>query len=176
MLDHLETATIVVQCAGSPALAGRRTMSVGRPWVRRLGLLLAAGMVVQVPGLVGVGVSGASAAPPKPSYSTALSIDGNCVATVTSTWNDAKVAGITVTVRDLSNTSASYTSSMQSVSGRSGSQSYTTTLNLTPISTPLTNHSFAAITNYYNAQNNLVAQENSNDVDAPCYLGTLGVV
>jgi hypothetical protein len=30
-------------------------MSVGRQWVRRLGLLLAAGMVVQAPALVGVG-------------------------------------------------------------------------------------------------------------------------
>jgi hypothetical protein len=151
-------------------------MSVGRQWVRRLGLLLAAGMIVQVPGLVGVGVSGANAAHPQPSYSAALSINSNCVADVTATWNDLKVVGITFTVRDLTDTSQSYTSPMRSVSGKSGSQSDTTTLQLTPISTTLTNHSFAAIASYYNAQNNLVAQANSNYMDAPCYLGTLGLV
>ena len=42
-------------------------MNVGRQWVRRLALLLAAGVVVvQVPALVGIGLSGASAAHPGP--------------------------------------------------------------------------------------------------------------
>ena len=158
----------------SPALEGRGTMSVGRQWVRRLGLL-AAGMVVQVPGLVGVGVSGASAANTA-SYSAALSINSNCVADVTATWNDLNVKGIKVTVRDLTDTSASYTSPMQSVSGRSGTQSTAIALQLTPVSTPLTNHDLAAIANYYNAQNKLVAQANSNSVNAPCYLGSVVVL
>ena len=159
----------------SPALEGRRTMGVGRRWVRRLALLLAAGMVVQVPALVGVRVSGANATS-QPSYSAALSINSNCVADVTATWDNLNVKGIKVTVRDLTDTSASYTSPMQSVSGRSGTQSDTITLQLTPLSTQLTDHYFAAIVDFYSAQNNLVAQANSNYVNAPCYLGSVVVL
>jgi hypothetical protein len=77
-------------------------MSIGRQWVRRLGLLLAAGLVVQVPGLVGVGVSGVNAAAPTPSYhATLVSINSNCVATVTATWSDAKLQSVQFYVQDL---------------------------------------------------------------------------
>jgi hypothetical protein len=151
-------------------------MSVGRQRVRRLGLLLTAGMVVQVPALVGVEVSRANANAPQPTYSVALSINSNCVADVTATWNNTSVKGITFIVRDLSDTSASSTSPMQSVSGRSGTQNDSMTLQLTPLSTQFTNHWFHAIADFYDAHNNVLKQAYSNPVDAPCHFGTLGVV
>jgi hypothetical protein len=154
-------------------------MSVGRPWVRRLALLLAAGLVVQVPGLVGVGVSGASAAAPTPSYSVQLSIDPNtCVATVTATWSGAKVNSIDLTVTDLTNTSTP-ANAQESVSGHSGTVSYPFPLNPLPAGT-VTNsvdpHYFNAAASFNSAQNLTAGATTNYTVEAPCYLGTLGVV
>ena len=145
-------------------------MSVGRQWVRRLGLLLAAGMVVQVPGLVGVGVRGASAASPTPSYQATLSIDGNCVATVTVTWNYVKPQSVQFQLNDF-DTDAS-TSWQTSVSGKAGSLSHSFKLNPLPAS-PVTQHSFNAIVDFYGSGNSLLKQIYANDYHAPCYWGRL---
>jgi hypothetical protein len=149
-------------------------MSVGRQWVRWLGLLLAAGLVVQVPGLVGIGVSGASAN--NASYSVQLSIDpSTCVATVTATWSGTKPQEVQFNVDDLTTlvTDNATDSSLVSVSGNPGTLSHRFTLNKKPIGTD----SFNASASFYGAQNNWAqAYSKPPSVDAPCYLGTLGVV
>src|SRR5919198_6274802 len=123
-------------------------MSGGRQWVRRLGLLLAAGLVVQVPGLGGVGVSGASAA--TGTYQATLSIDSNCVAPLKATWENGspKPQSLQFSVNDLT-TGQTDGPVNESVSGNPGtlSQSFQTHLNLLPIST--TDHSFNAIVWFY---------------------------
>ena len=152
----------------SPALEGRGTMSVGRQWVRWLALLLAAGMVVEVPALVGVGASGASAARPTPSYSVNLSINpSTCVATVTASWNNAKVNSVLLTVTDLNYTSAPDNAQV-SVSGKTGTVSHTFNLNKKPIGTDPFNAQ-ASFTTPQGAQ----GPNPSSSVDAPCYLGPL---
>jgi hypothetical protein len=143
--------------------------------VRRLGLLLAVGLVVQAPGLAGIGVSGARAAAPTPSYqATLVSIDSNCVATVTATWSNAKVQSVQFYVRDLTTGAIdppSGTAPTEPVSGKSGTLSYTFQLNplLTGAVTP---HSFDAIVWFYSAQNP-PKQIYTNSLDAPCYWGQL---
>jgi hypothetical protein len=143
-------------------------MSVGRQWVRRLALLLAAGMVVQVPGLGAVGVSGASAA--AGTYQATLSIDSNCVATVTATWSNPKPQSLQFRVNDLT-TSQTDGPVNESVSGNPGtlSQSFQTHLNLLPVSA--TDHSFNAIVWFYSGSSSV--QRYTNSVDAPCYWGRL---
>jgi phospholipase C len=145
-------------------------MSVGRQWVRRLGLLLAAGMVVQVPGLVGVGVSGASAA--NASYTATLSqIGSNCVASVTATWSNTKPQSVQFQVNDLT-TDASTNPQTLSVSGNSRSLSYSVQLKSLPAGT-VTRHSFNAIVNFYGGNSSPPPQKFTNSQDAPCYLGQL---
>jgi hypothetical protein len=148
----------------SPALEGRRTMSVGRQWVCRLGLLLAASMVVQVPALVGVGFNGVSAAPPTPSYQATLSING-CMATVTATWSNPKVQSVYFQLNQFEPVNAS-TSGQTSVKGKSGRLSYAFTLH----SLPGSNNSFNAIVDFYSSGNSLLKQVHTNDGHAPCYL------
>ena len=150
-------------------------MSVGRQWVRRLGLL-AAGMVVQVPTLVGVGVSGASAASPTPSYQATLSIDGNCVATVTVTWNDnTKLQSVQFYVQDLTTGETDPqrgTAPNEPVSGKTGKLSHR--FQLKPLLTgTVTQRSFDAWVNlFYNGNSSsLPPQIYTNSQDAPCYLG-----
>jgi hypothetical protein len=141
-------------------------MSVGRQWVGRLGLLVA-GMVVQVPGLVGVGASGASAA--TASYAATLSpIGSNCVATVTATWRNTKPQAVQFQVNDLTS-GASTNRQTLSVSGNSRSLSYSFQLMRLPAGT-VTQHSFNAIVNFYGG-NSASPQRFTNSQDAPCYLG-----
>jgi hypothetical protein len=143
-------------------------MSVGRQWECWLALLLAAGMVVQVPALVGIGVSGASAAPPTPSYSVTVSINpSTCVATATATWSGATVKSIYFTVTDLTYTSAPANAS-QSVSGHSGTASHALPLNKKPLGTD----PFNAQASFTTPQGTKGATPSSS-VDAPCYLGPL---
>jgi hypothetical protein len=144
-------------------------MSAGRQWVRRLALLLAAGLVVQVPGLVGVGVSGASAA--TATYTATLSIDNStCVTTVTARWSGsgAKPQSLQFNVNDLT---TGYTDGPVNapVSGNPGtvSQSFQTQLALLPLGA--TNHDFNAIVWFYSG--NSSSQIYTNSVNAPCYLG-----
>jgi hypothetical protein len=126
-------------------------------------------MVVQVPGLVGVGVSGASAAAHTPSYTATLSsIDGNCVATVTATWSDVKLQSVQFQVNDL--TTGASTSWQTSVSGKAGTPSHSFQLNPLPAS-PVTQHSFNAVVDFYSGGNGLAKQIYTNSLDAPCYLG-----
>ena len=171
MLDHLETATTVVQVRRfleSPALEGRGTMSAGRQWVRRLGLL-AAGVVVQVPGLVGAGVSGASAA--TGTYQATLSINNStCVATVTATYTNPKPQSLQFNVNDLTSGQTDGPVN-EPVSGNPGtvSQSFQTHLNLLPVSA--TDHAFNAIVWFYSG--NSAVQRYTNSVNAPCYWGQL---
>ena len=143
-------------------------MSVGRQWVRRLALLLAAGLVVQVPGLVGVGVSGASAA--TGTYQATLSIDSNCVATVTATYTNPKPLSLAFYVNDLT-TGQTDGPANAPVSGNPGtlSQSFQMQLNLLPLSA--TDHSFNAIVWFYSGSSSV--QRYTNSVDAPCYWGRL---
>jgi hypothetical protein len=143
--DAVNPATTIVQCAGlfvSPALEGRGIMSVGRQWVRRLALLLAACMVVQVPALVGVRVNEASAA--TGTYQATLSIDSHCVATVTATYTNPKPQSLQLNVNDLT-TSQTNGPANKPVSGNPGtvSQSFQMQLNLLPLGA--TNHDFNAI-------------------------------
>ena len=153
-------------------------MSVGRQRGRRLGLLLAAGLVVQVPGLVGIGVSGASAASPTPSYQATLSIDATCVATVTVTWNDnTKLQSVQFYVQDLTTdeTAPSRGSAPnEPVSGKTGKLSHRFQLQALPIS-PVTQHSFNAWVNLFYSGNgsSLPPQIYTNSQGAPCYLGRL---
>jgi hypothetical protein len=153
-------------------------MSVGRQWVRRLGLLLAAGLVVQVPGLVGIGVSGASAALPTPSYQATLSIDGNCVATVTVTWNyNTKLQSVQFYVQDLTTDETAPprgTAPNEPVSGKTGKLSHRFPLKPLPTGT-VTQHSFDAWVNlFYNGKSSsLPPQIYTNSQGAPCYLGRL---
>ena len=156
-------------------------MSVGRQWVRRLGLLLAAGMVVQVPGLVGVGVRGTSAASPTPSYQATLSIDGNCVATVTVTWNyNTKLQSVQFYVRDLTTGETDPspgTAPNEPVSGKKGMLGHPFKLKqLKPLpATPATQHSFDAFVDLFYSGNSssLPPQIWANSQNAPCYLGQL---
>ena len=145
-------------------------MSVGRQGVRRLGLLLAAGMVMQVPALVGVRVSGASAA--TGTYQATLSIDSNCVATLKATWENGspKPQSLQFSVNDLT-TGQTDGPVNESVSGNPGtlSQSFQTHLNLLPIST--TDHSFNAIVWFYSGSSSV--QRYTNSVNAPCYWGRM---
>ena len=143
-------------------------MSVGRQWVRRLGLLLAAGMMVQVPGLVGVGVSGANAA--TGTYQATLSIDSNCVATVTATYTNPKPQSLQFNVNDLTSGQTDGPVN-EPVSGNPGtvSQSFQMQLNLLPLGA--TNHDFNAIVWFYSG--NSSSQLYTNSVNAPCYLGRL---
>jgi hypothetical protein len=153
-------------------------MSVGRQWVRRLGLLLAAGLLVQVPGLVGVGVSGASAASPPPSYQATLSIDGKCVATVTVTWSyNTKLQSVQFYVQDLTTGETAPprgTAPNEPVSGKAGKLSHRFQLTPLPIG-PVTQHSFDAWVNlFYNGNSSsLPPQIYTNSQGAPCYLGGL---
>jgi hypothetical protein len=143
-------------------------MSVGRQWVGRLGLLLVAGMVVQVPGLVGVGVSGASAA--TASYAATLSpIGSNCVAAVTATWSNTKPQAVQFQVNDLTS-GASTNRQTLSVSGNSRSLRYSFQLKPLPAGT-VTQHSFNAIVNFYGGNSSSPPQRFTNSQDAPCYLG-----
>jgi hypothetical protein len=147
-------------------------MSVGRQWVRRLALLLAAGMVVQMPGLVGVGVRGASAN--NATYSVTLSIDSNCVATITAMWSGQKPRQIQFTVNDLTTliTNSATDSSLESVSGNSGKLSHSFPLNKKALGTD----SFDAAATFYYPSQPIQQAWTPQSVDAPCYLGTLGVV
>jgi hypothetical protein len=153
-------------------------MSVGRQWVRRLGLLLAVGMVVQGPGLVGIGVSGASASTPAPSYQAILSIDGTCVATVTVTWNNnTKLQSVQFYVQDLTTTETAPprgTAPNEPVSGKTGKLSHRFQLQA-PAIVPVTQHSFNAWVNLFYSGNSssLPPQIYTNSQDAPCYLGRL---
>ena len=151
-------------------------MSVGRQWVRRLALLLAAGMMVQVPALVGVRVSGASAA--TGTYQATLSIDGTCVATVTVTWNDnTKLQSVQFYVQDLTTDETAPprgTAPNEPVSGKTGTLSHR--FKLTPLSTGIvTQHSFDAWVNlFYNGNSSsLPPQIYTNSQDAPCSLSGL---
>ena len=156
-------------------------MRVGRQWVCRLGLLLAAGMVVQVPGLVGVGVRGASAASPTPSYQATLSIDGNCVATVTVTWNyNTKLQSVQFYVRDLTTGETAPppgTAHNEPVSGKKGMLGHPFQLKqLKPLpATPATQHSFDAFVDLFYSGNSssLPPQIWAHSQNAPCYLGQL---
>jgi hypothetical protein len=94
-----------------------------------LGLLLAAGMVVQVPGLVGVGVSGVSAA--IGTYQATLSIDSPCVATVTATYTNPKPQSLQFSVNDLT-TSQTNGPVNASVSGNPGTVSQSFQMQLNP--------------------------------------------
>ena len=143
-------------------------MSVGRQWVRRLGLLLAAGMVVQVPWLVGVGVSGASAA--TGTYQATLSINSTCVATVTATYTNPKPQSLQFNVNDLTSGQTDGPVN-EPVSGNPGtvSQSFQTHLNLLPVSA--TDHAFNAIVWFRSG--NSSSQIYTNSLDAPCYWGRL---
>jgi hypothetical protein len=196
--QKVNPATTVVLCAGffvSAALEGRGTMSVGRQWVLWLGLLLAAGMVMQVPGLVGIGPSGARAArlaatptptatpsdtptptaTPTPSYTASLSsilaADGSCAATVEATWNDATLAlqSVEVQVNDL--TTGKSTSEQTSVSGTSGSQTYSLPLKSLLLIGAVNPHSFNAVVDFYSSGNSLAQQIYTNSLNGPCYLG-----
>jgi hypothetical protein len=146
-------------------------MSVGRQWVRRLGLLLAAGMVVQVPALVGVGVSGASAATPSytASLSSILAADGSCAATVEATWNGATLQSIEVQVNDL--TTGASTSGQTTVSGMSGSQTYSVPLKSLLLTGAVNPHAFNAVVDFYDSSGNLAQQIYTNSLNGPCYLG-----
>jgi hypothetical protein len=179
-------------------------MNVGRQWVRRLALLLAAGVVVvQVPALVGIGLSGASAAhpgptptpkhtratatptpsdtptaTPTPSYSVSLSIS-NCVATVTASWTNAPVQDVQLYVRDLTTSTwepdpSTAPAPEQPVSGTSGSLSDTFQLNPLLAGAVMV-HSFDAMANFYSG-GSLLKQAWANSYNAPCYLGQLGQV
>jgi hypothetical protein len=152
----------------SPVLEGRRTMSVGRRWVRRLALLLAAGMVVQVPALVGVRVSGASAA--TGTYQATLSIDSHCVATVTATYTNPKPQSLQLSVNDLT-TSQTNGPANKPVSGNPGtvSESFQMQLNLLPLGA--TNHNFNAVVWFYTGSSSY--QRYTNSVNAPCYWGRM---
>ena len=145
-------------------------MSVGRQWVCRLGLLLAAGMVVQVPGLVGVGVRGASAASPTPSYQATLSIDGNCVATVTATYTNPKPQSLQFNVNDLTSGQTDGPVN-EPVSGNPGTVSQTFQIQLDLLPLGVTNHDFNAIVWFYSGSSS--AQRYTNSVNAPCYWGQL---
>jgi len=154
-------------------------MSVGRQWVRRLGLLLAAGLVVQVPGLVGVGVSGASAAAPTPSYQVTLSIDpSTCVATVTASWSNAKLQNVQFYVDDLTTSVTDPergTAPMEPVSGKSGSLTHSFQLNpllAGTVTGTVAQHSFNAWV-WFNSAQSPPQQTYSNSADAPCYLGRI---
>src|SRR5919198_1268477 len=135
-------------------------MSGGRQWVRRLGLLLAAGLVVQVPGLGGVGVSGASAA--AGTYQATLSIDSNCVATVKATWENGspKPQSLQFSVNDLT-TGQTDGPVNESVSGNPGtvSQTFQMQLNLLPLG--VTNHDFNAIVWFYTGSGSYQRYTNS---------------
>jgi hypothetical protein len=175
----LGLAAAVRRVCVSPALEGREAMSVGRQWARRLGLLLAASMVVQVPALVGVGVSGARAAPPTPSYQATLSIDGNCGATVTVTWNNnTKLQSVQFYVRDLVTQETAPprgTAPNEPVSGRNGKLSHSFQLQPLLTTSKVTQHSFDAWVNlFYNGNSSSLSSQiyNTNkSQDAPCYLG-----
>ena len=148
-------------------------MSVGRQWVCRLGLLLAASMVVQVPALVGVGVSGASAATPSytASLSSILAADGSCAATVEATWSDATLAlqSVEVQVNDL--TTGASTSGQTTVSGTSGSQTYSLPLKSLLLTGAVNPHAFNAVVDFYDSSGNLAQQIYTNSLNGPCYLG-----
>jgi len=133
-----------------------------------LGLLLAASMVVQVPGLVGVGVNGASAA--TGTYQVTLSIDSHCVATVTATYTNPKPQSLQFSVNDLT-TSQTNGPVTEPVSGNPGtvSQSFQMQLNLLPLGA--TNHDFNAIVWFYSGNSSY--QRYTNSVNAPCYWGRL---
>jgi hypothetical protein len=143
-------------------------MSVGRQWMRRLALLLAAGMVVQVPGLVGIGVSGASAA--TGTYQATLSIDSHCVATITATYTNPKPQSLQFSVNDLTSGQTDGPVN-EPVSGNPGTvrQSFQMQLNLLPLSA--TDHSFNAIVWFYSGSSSY--QRYTNSVNAPCYWGRL---
>jgi hypothetical protein len=175
----------------SAALEGRGIMSVGRQWVLWLGLLLAAGMVMQVPGLVGIGPSGARAAPlaptatptpsdtptptatPTPSFtarlSSILAADGSCAATVEATWNNATLESVEVQVNDL--TTGKSTSEQTSVSGTSGSQTYSLPLKSLLLTGAVNPHSFNAVVDFFSSGNSLAGQIYTNSLNGPCYLG-----
>jgi hypothetical protein len=178
-------------------------MNVGRQWVRWLALLLAAGMVMQVPGLVGIGPSGARAArpgptptpkpkgnratptptaapsstptptaTPTPSYTASLSsTNGNCMATIKATWNNATLQSVKVQVND--RTSQASISEQSTVSGTSGSQTYSVPLN-SLLTGAVNSHHFDAVVDFFSSGNSLVQEIYTNSLDAPCYLGKLG--
>jgi len=143
--------------------------------VRRLGLLLAAGLVAQVPGLVGVGVSGARAAAPTPNYSVGLSINpSTCVATVTATWSNAKLQNVQFYVDDLTTSEMDPppgTAPKEPVNGKSGTLTHSFQLNPLLAGT-VTRHSFNASVWFYSGNSSSLRYSN-NSVDAPCYLGRI---
>ena len=142
-------------------------MSGGRQWVRRLGLLLAAGLVVQVPALVGVGVSGASAA--TPSYTASLSIDGNCMANVVARWTNATLQSVDVQLNDRN--TQSFVTEHSTVSGTSGSQTYSLPLKSLLLTGAVNPHAFNAVVDFYDSSGNLAQQIYTNSLNGPCYLG-----
>jgi hypothetical protein len=141
--------------------------------MRWLALLLAAGLVVQVPALVGVGVSGASAATPSytGSLSSILAADGSCAATVEATWNDATLAlqSVEVQVNDL--TTGASTSGQTTVSGTSGSLTYSLPLKSLLLTGAVNPHSFNAVVDFFDSSGNLAQQIYTNSLNGPCYLG-----
>ena len=144
-------------------------MSIGRQWVRRLGLLLAAGLVVQVPGLVGVGVSGASAA--TGTYQATLSINNStCVATVTATYTNPKPQSLQFNVNDLTSGQTDGPVN-EPVSGNPGTVSQTFQIQLDLLPLGVTNHDFNAIVWFYSGSSSY--QRYTNSVNAPCYWGHL---
>ena len=146
-------------------------MNVGRQWVRRLALLLAAGMLVQVPGLLGVGASGASAA--TGTYQATLSIDSKCVATVTATYTNPKPQSLQFNVNDLTSGQTDGPVN-ESVSGNPGTvtESFQIQLDLLPLGA--TNHDLNAIVWFYTGSSPY--QRYTNSVNAPCYWGQLVAV
>ena len=144
-------------------------MSVGRQWMRWLALLLAAGLVVQVPALVGVGVSGASAA--TPSYTASLSVDGNCMATIVARWNNATVQSVDVQLNDRN--TQSFVTEHSTVSGTSGSQTFSVPLNAL-LTGAVISHTFDAVVDFVSSGNSLAQRIYTNSQNGPCYLGKLG--
>jgi hypothetical protein len=119
-------------------------------------------------------VSGASAN--NASYSVTLSIDGNCVATVTVTWNDnTKLQSVQFYVQDLTTDETAPprgTAPNEPVSGKTGTLSHS--FRLKPLLTgTITQHAFDAWVNlFYNGNSSsLPPQIYTNSQDAPCYLG-----
>ena len=148
-------------------------MSGGRQWVRWLALLLAASMVVQVPALVGVGVSGASAATPSytASLSSILAADGSCAATVEATWNNATLQSVDVQLND--RTSQSSIPEHSTVSGTSGSQTFSVPLNAL-LTGAVISHTFDAVVDFVSSGNSLAQRIYTNSQNGPCYIGKVG--
>jgi hypothetical protein len=170
--------------------------------MRWLALLLAASMLMQVPGLVGIGPSGARAARPAPSptpkpkrngatptptaapsntptptaiptpsYTASLSVDGNCMATIVARWNNATLQSVDVQLND--RTSQSSVPEHSTVSGTSGSQTFSVPLN-SLLTGPVLSHTFHAVVDFVSSGNSLAQEIYTNSQNGPCYIGQVG--